>query len=266
LPANIVHLQQSAMTLKSSQEDLLHMTTFEEIQNQAVHADTEATVCVIAGAGTGKTATLSKRYVHILQHHPDVHPRNIVVLTFTDKAATEMRARIRYAVREAQLPFDSFDMAEAHISTFHAYAARQALRRSITLNLNPDGPFCDETEYAHIADDCWEQFLATGWQSALSTFTQAITNYDWNSPTIQHEIHQMIADVQGCGIQLDQINDTLHQAANHHTPTQALYANILLWNFAHRVATLQHNGQLNLDDIISIFPALVSQNPELLTE
>lgn len=242
------------------------MTKFVDIQNKAIYADTEATVCVIAGAGTGKTETLSKRYVHILQQHSDIHPRNIVVLTFTDKAATEMRARMRFAVRQANLPFDSIDMAEAHISTFHAYAARQALRRSIALNLNPDGPFCDEIEYARIADDCWEQFLADGWQSALTAFQHTIANYDWNSPVIQYEINQMIADVQGCGMSLAQVDTTLAHASADHTPTQALYANMLLWNFARRIDTLHHNGQLNLDDIISIFPALVHQNPDLLAD
>src|SRR5919202_1897431 len=53
-------------------------------------------VVVIAGAGTGKTTLLANRLVHALMREP--HPlalRQIVALTFTNKAATEMKQRLR---------------------------------------------------------------------------------------------------------------------------------------------------------------------------
>ena len=93
-------------------------------QANAINAPLAHNVCIIAGAGTGKTETLARRYVRILRETPGIHPRHIVVLTFTEKAATEMRARIMYAVHDEQLPFTRIDMAEAHIATFHSFAAR----------------------------------------------------------------------------------------------------------------------------------------------
>ena len=133
------------------------MTTFapNTHQQQALNAPLDSTVCIIAGAGTGKTETLANRYVKILTETPDLHPRNIVVLTFTEKAATEMRARMMYKVTQAKnLHFSRVDMAEAHISTFHSFAARLALSQSIALNLDPDEPFCEERDARLIAEEC----------------------------------------------------------------------------------------------------------------
>ena len=53
-------------------------------------------VVVVAGAGTGKTTLLVNRLVHLLVKHPDpVMVTEIVALTFTNKAATEMKVRLR---------------------------------------------------------------------------------------------------------------------------------------------------------------------------
>src|SRR5688572_10945716 len=53
-------------------------------------------VVVTAGAGTGKTTLLVDRLVHLLMREPDPLPiTHIVALTFTNKAANEMRVRLR---------------------------------------------------------------------------------------------------------------------------------------------------------------------------
>src|SRR5713226_3816355 len=52
-------------------------------------------VVVTAGAGTGKTRLLVDRLVHLLMRHPDVKMTQIVALTFTNKAANEMKLRLR---------------------------------------------------------------------------------------------------------------------------------------------------------------------------
>lgn len=232
-----------------------------QAQQRAILAPTTATVCLIAGAGTGKTETLSQRYVHVLRMHPELHPRNLVVLTFTDKAATEMRARIRYAVRTAGLPFTGLDMAEAHISTFHAFAAKLALRRSIPLNLDPDAPFCDETEYDMLAEACWEEFLRDGWQSAFQQMYHQLQQYNWNDEQIRQEVFGIIADLKGLGYDVTDVHTLASDAplsAKH-----ALYARMLIWNFSQRAHALNAQGRLDLDQIIGIIPTLVQQHPEL---
>ncbi|MEA5594796.1 BREX-3 system P-loop-containing protein BrxF [Rivularia sp. UHCC 0363] len=81
-------------------------------------------VAVIAGAGTGKTYMLAERYLHHLQ--ADFSPLEIVAVTFTKKAAFELRSRIRSSVSQ-RFPNRTDLIAEleaAQISTIDALAMR----------------------------------------------------------------------------------------------------------------------------------------------
>lgn len=231
-------------------------------QQAALSAPPDATLAIIAGAGTGKTETLARRYVKLLTHDTTLHPRNIVVLTFTEKAATEMRARIMYTVINESLPFSRVDMAEAQISTFHAFAARLALQRSIALNLNPDEPFCEERERDIIGQACWERFLDHGWQEAIAHLTSIIDQIDWNDESVYVTLNQMIADAKGLGLEshtlIDAINQTSSMSAKHD-----LFGHLLAWNFVARAHDLSQRGQLDLDDLIRIVPLICNRFPEL---
>jgi ATP-dependent exoDNAse (exonuclease V) beta subunit len=66
-------------------------------QNQAA-TEIERDVLMTAGAGTGKTRTLVARYIYLLS--TGLTERQIAAITFTEKAAREMRNRIRLAVSE----------------------------------------------------------------------------------------------------------------------------------------------------------------------
>jgi DNA helicase-2/ATP-dependent DNA helicase PcrA len=74
----------------------------------------EGPLLVIAGPGSGKTRVIAQRIVHLLEHAPGLEPQNILALTFTEKAAGEMKSRVRQALPDlATYP---------HVSTFHAFA------------------------------------------------------------------------------------------------------------------------------------------------
>jgi DNA helicase II / ATP-dependent DNA helicase PcrA len=81
-------------------------------QRTAVEA-TAGPVCILAGAGTGKTRVISRRVAYAIATDA-VHPGHVLVVTFTDKAAGEMRQRL------ADLGFPG-----VQASTFHAAAWRQ---------------------------------------------------------------------------------------------------------------------------------------------
>jgi DNA helicase-2/ATP-dependent DNA helicase PcrA len=68
-------------------------------------------VLIVAGAGAGKTKTLTSRIVHLI--HSGVAPHNILAITFTNKAAAQMRERVAKALSEEKLetlPFVCFDI------------------------------------------------------------------------------------------------------------------------------------------------------------
>jgi ATP-dependent DNA helicase UvrD/PcrA len=87
-------------------------------QEKAVHHG-EGPLLVIAGPGSGKTRVITQRIVHLLEHEAregadsSLQPENILALTFTDKAALEMKHRVSQALPDLT--------ASPHISTFHSF-------------------------------------------------------------------------------------------------------------------------------------------------
>lgn len=77
-------------------------------------------IIVSAGAGSGKTAVLSERVLRKLQNGIDI--RNILILTFTNEAAGEMKNRIRKKIKKANLKEQLEYIDVASITTFDAYA------------------------------------------------------------------------------------------------------------------------------------------------
>ena len=75
---------------------------------------------VSAGAGSGKTAVLSERVIRKLKSGVDI--RNILILTFTNEAAGEMKERIRKKMQKEELIEQLSYLDAAYITTFDAYA------------------------------------------------------------------------------------------------------------------------------------------------
>lgn len=91
-----------------------------EQQKEAV-ISTEGPVMVIAGAGSGKTKVLTHRIAHII-NDLGVDPFNVLAVTFTNKAALEMKKRVSNLIE--------LDTKQMWISTFHSFGAR-VLRKDI---------------------------------------------------------------------------------------------------------------------------------------
>jgi DNA helicase-2/ATP-dependent DNA helicase PcrA len=81
-------------------------------QRQAIEHG-EGPLLVIAGPGSGKTRVITERIVHLLRNVRGLGPENILAVTFTDKAAEEMKRRVREGLPDLETP--------PQISTFHAF-------------------------------------------------------------------------------------------------------------------------------------------------
>ena len=91
--------------------DLSHLN---ESQKEAV-INTEGPVMILAGAGSGKTRTLVSRIQYLLDEKK-VSPFRVLALTFSNKAAREMRERVATD--------NDLDMGAIQITTFHSFCSR----------------------------------------------------------------------------------------------------------------------------------------------
>jgi len=91
-------------------------------QQLAAVTHRDGPLLVVAGAGSGKTRVITSRIAHLIREH-GVGPDNILAITFTNKAADEMKERVRRLI--------DFTASAPWISTFHSFCLR-ILRRHIT--------------------------------------------------------------------------------------------------------------------------------------
>jgi ATP-dependent helicase/nuclease subunit A len=141
---------------------------------QRAAAEAKGNVVVAAGAGSGKTTVLAARYVRLLEEGrletgERVGCRNVLVLTFTRKAAAEMYGRIYGALAGSAAEADDpelrahlasclSDFSQAQISTFDSFAARVARSGAARFGLAPDFSI-DEERARKAASDLALSFL-----------------------------------------------------------------------------------------------------------
>ena len=113
-------------------------------KEQQLAIEKEGTNLIIsAGAGSGKTAVLSERVLRKLKEGIDI--RRILILTFTNEAAGEMRERIRKKIKKEGLKEQLQYLDAAYITTFDAYAFSLVKKYHYLFNLDPELSIIDSS-------------------------------------------------------------------------------------------------------------------------
>jgi ATP-dependent DNA helicase UvrD/PcrA len=124
-----------------------YLADLNDAQREAVLA-TEGPLLVVAGAGSGKTRVLTYRVAHLL-HAVGVKPNEILAITFTNKAAGEMRERLERMLGATARAI--------WILTFHAACGRMLRREAERLGYRSNFTIYDDQDQVRLVKACLEE-------------------------------------------------------------------------------------------------------------
>ena len=133
-------------------------------QNKAVE-HTEGAVLILAGAGSGKTATMTHRMAHLVE--TGVDPHNILAVTFTNKAAGEMRERVQRLVSDTQGMW---------IMTFHALCLRMLRYSGELIGYKSGFSVYDETDKKSMIKKIYKELSIDEKQWPMAAAISAISS------------------------------------------------------------------------------------------
>ncbi len=122
---------------------------------------------LVAGAGAGKTKTLTCRYAYLVNHE-GINPENILCLTFTNKAANEMRQRIEKMIGR--------DFASEYICTIHSFCVKILRRDIYRLGFPKFFNILDEEDKKSIAKSIMKELGLTNKETTVKDVIQKINS------------------------------------------------------------------------------------------
>lgn len=205
-------------------------------QKEAVKS-TEGYVRIIAGAGSGKTKTLANRYAYIVKAL-GISPANLLCVTFTNKAAQEMKNRVRKLLNAGAIN----DL----ICTYHGFCVR-VLREDIHKLSYPAGfTILDTEDQKGILSEIYEEL---GLKQADITYKQALAfigKSKFDTPYIEH-----LADIS---------DDTKQQEFVGATPD-------LAWKiFCNYILKQKKSFSLDFDDLMLFVLYIFAKYPDVLSK
>ncbi|HTR33477.1 MAG TPA: UvrD-helicase domain-containing protein [Gaiellaceae bacterium] len=169
-----------------------YLADLNPAQRQAV-LTTEGPLLVIAGAGSGKTRVLTHRVAHLLSAI-GAKPNEILAITFTNKAAQEMKERVERALGP---------IARAiWIMTFHAACGRILRREAERLGYRSNFTIYDQADQVRLVKACLEEldrdpkrFVPRGIHAQISKAKNQLISADEYSARVASFYDQTVADV-----------------------------------------------------------------------
>jgi len=131
---------------------MTHLLGLNEQQKEAV-LQKDGPILIIAGAGAGKTKTIAHRILHLIKN--GVHPENILAITFTNKAAKEMRERVEKIIADdKKLNIPLTYNHKPFISTFHSLGVHIIKENSRLIGLIKNFSIMDRNDSSKLVKEC----------------------------------------------------------------------------------------------------------------
>jgi ATP-dependent helicase/nuclease subunit A len=202
---------------------------------------------VTAGPGSGKTTVLVERYVHILREH-DLSIDQIVAITFTNRAANEMRERLRSELnlmlrisndeeRRRWLNYKR-TLDGAVITTIHGFCARMLREFPVEAQVDPQFLLLDEHRAAMMLESMVEQVLSefiTGGHVEISRLTLGV-----GRSRLAAALARLYREVRSKGLSLEQLavaTAKVHATAEDHASALEELENTMEEFLALRITT-----------------------------
>ena len=147
------------------------MKDLNEKQKEAA-ITTEGYVRVVAGAGSGKTKTITHRFAYLV-NELGVSPNSILCVTFTNKAAKEMRERVENLINQ---PVGDF------ICTYHSFCVKFLREEIFHLNLAPNFSVMDESDSLDVLKEIYQELRITPTDKKYSVSKSEIRETKRNYP------------------------------------------------------------------------------------
>ena len=146
-------------------------------KEQKLAIETEGkNIIVSAGAGAGKTAVLTARVLRKLNQ--GIHINELLILTFTNAAAAEMKNRIREEIMNNNSLIEEANLLDsAYITTFDSYSLSLVKKYHTVLNITNKINITEESTINMIKRDLLDQILNENYLSPKKDFMNLINDF-----------------------------------------------------------------------------------------
>ena len=166
---------------------------------------------VAAGAGSGKTFTLTQRIVWALKEGSGADRKpylnsldQALIITFTNAAATEIKERVREALEKEGLHSAALQVDDAWISTIHGMCSRILKIHALDLNLDPEFEIIDDMTRNQLVNISIEEVLRE--LSQDESYAEFLSTYAGNRDALKSRIEMLISYAQSSPVGMDAIS------------------------------------------------------------
>ncbi len=236
------------------------MPKWTKEQQEAILKD-GTNIIVSAGAGSGKTAVLTERVIYKLQKGIKIN--ELLILTFTNAAAGEMKDRIRKNILKHPELNENLDYLEsAYITTFDAYTLSLVKKYSYLLNISNDLKIVDSGIISLLKSDILDEIFEEYYKSGNEYFQKLINDLTVKDDTnLKNELLKIIDKITLKSDPLSYLDNYLN----------TYLSNDAINNYINEYEEYLHTKINNLENLImqidtSIYPDYVSKMSDVFSK
>lgn len=174
--------------------------SFTESQQAAIDvSQRHRDACVVAGPGSGKTTVLVEYFRRLVE--VDVDPGRILAITFTEKAAGNMRAKLAEAFQED--PVVRAKLERAWVSTVHGFCARLLKENAVLAGVDPQFVVADDLESARLRQQAIDRAVAVLFEEHPATVRNLIRGL--SSFEFETAVLSAYDGMRGAGMDIEQL-------------------------------------------------------------